>query len=94
MYVSLHSADPQGFVGANEIPVARLPVQLVRRRRILRNKRKLDFENMPATVVTHVAIWNAPTGGAVLKAGPFADPVETEEGDTFRIAAGDLEAEP
>ncbi len=56
------------------------------------NTNQVDFLNMPAVTVTHMVIWN--NGGTVaIWSGPLAANKVVNAGDTFTVAAGDLDLE-
>lgn len=94
IYVSLHTADP-GDAGANEVTgggYARQAVTLAAAaNKATSNTAVIEFTNMPAVTITHVGIWNAPTGGNLLMYGPLTTPKTVNAGDTVRFNVGDLD---
>lgn len=94
LYVSLHTADPSG-TGANEVTGGSYARQSVSfnsaSSKATSNSADIDFAGMPAVTVTHVAIWDASSGGTVWWEGSLTAQKTTESGDTLRIPAGDLD---
>jgi hypothetical protein len=93
VYVSLHSADP-GETGANEISggsYARKQVTFnAPSGGSMTNSNLLRWDNMPAVTVTHVALWDAATGGNCLWTGALTASVTVSAGASFEIAPGNL----
>jgi hypothetical protein len=93
VYVSLHTADP-GETGANELTgggYSRKPVTFnAPSGGSMTNSADIDFPNMPAATITHVALWDAASAGNCLWTGALTAPKTTNAGDTFRIPAGQL----
>lgn len=93
VYLSLHSADP-GETGTSEISGGGYARQAISWNApsagSMTNSADINFTNMPAVTVTHVAIWDASTAGNVLWSGALTAAKTTNAGDTFRIAAGNL----
>jgi hypothetical protein len=54
------------------------------------NSADIDFPNMPAATITHVALWDAASAGNCLWIGALTTSKTTNAGDTFRIPAGQL----
>lgn len=50
----------------------------------------LTWTNMPATTVTHIAIWDSSTGGNGLFHGSLTASKAVNGGDTFKILSGNL----
>ena len=95
VYVSLHTADP-GEAGANEVAGGSYARQAsggfaAAAGGTTDNDAIIDFTLMPAETMTHVGIWDAVTAGNFLIGGALAANKTTNAGDTFRIAAGDLD---
>lgn len=55
------------------------------------NTGSLNFPNMPGVTVTHVAIYNAVSGGNMLYHGALAAPVVVAAGNTFTFGIGELD---
>jgi len=95
VYVSLHTADP-GEAGANEVAGGSYARQAsggfaAAASGTTDNDAIIDFTLMPAETMTHAGIWDAVTAGNFLVGGALAAGKTTNAGDTFRIAAGDLD---
>lgn len=50
----------------------------------------VQFDNMPACVVTHIGIANSSTGASLLTYMALPSPITVPVGGQFRIATGDL----
>jgi hypothetical protein len=95
VYVSLHTADP-GETGASEVTGGSYGRQgpetfSAAAAGASDNDTQIDFTNMPAATVTHVGLWDASTAGNFLWGGSLTTSKSLNAGDTFRIAAGDLD---
>ena len=55
------------------------------------NSSSISFTSMPAVTVTHIGVFDASTGGNLLLHGALASSVVAASGDTFTIAANDLD---
>lgn len=55
------------------------------------NSIAINFPNMPAVTVTHVALWDAVTGGNLLYHGPLSPSRVVAVGNTLQFAIGDLD---
>lgn len=55
------------------------------------NSSSINFPNMPAVTVTHVAIHDAITGGNRLYHGPLTSPQVVVAGNIFGFAIGELD---
>ena len=55
------------------------------------NSSSISFTSMPAVTVTHIGVYDASTGGNLLLHGALSAPVVAASGDTFTIAANDLD---
>jgi hypothetical protein len=93
VYVSLHTADP-GETGANELTGGGYSRKAVTFNApsggSMTNSADIDFPNMPAATITHVALWDAASAGNCLWTGALTTSKTTNAGDTFRIPAGQL----
>lgn len=93
-YISLHTADP-GETGASEAAgggYARQQAAFAAAAAgATQNSAIIDFTGMPAATITHVGVWDALAAGNFLWGGALTAPKTTNAGDTFRIAAGDLD---
>lgn len=95
VYVSLHTADP-GEDGATEASGGSYARQAsggfaAAAAGTTDNDAIIDFTSMPAATITHVGIWDAVSAGNFLIGGALSASKTTNAGDTFRIAAGDLD---
>lgn len=95
-YISLHTASPSDAnVTTTEVVGGQYQRALAQfaaasTAGTTSNNNTLAFAGMPATTVTHVAIYDAPTGGNLLYHGALTAPVIVTAGGTFVIAAGNL----
>lgn len=94
VYISLHSSDPAGD-GANEISGGSYARQTLMQFTQAKNGEKasskdLMFEDMPKTAVTHIGVWDKPTGGNLLWGAELLAKKNVDEGDTFKVGAGRL----
>ena len=96
VYVSLHTGNP-GETGTSEVTAGanayarQLASFTAPSTKASSNSADLIWTNMPATTITHIGIWSAATGGTFWWGGALAASKTTSAGDTFRIAAGDLD---
>lgn len=94
VYVSLHTADP-GETGASELTGGSYARQSASfdaaASGATANSGAINFTGMPAATITHVALWDASTAGNCLWSGALTASKTTNSGDTFQIAAGDLD---
>ena len=95
VYVSLHTADP-GETGATEVTGGAYARQgpttfSAAASGASANTAQIDFTSMPAVTVTHVGLWDALTGTNFLWGGALTSSKALNSGDTFRIAATDLD---
>jgi hypothetical protein len=56
------------------------------------NSAPVDFTNMPATTVTHAALFDAAVGGNMLLHAALTASKTTNAGDTLTFAVGDIDA--
>jgi hypothetical protein len=57
------------------------------------NASNIDFDEMPSVTTVAIGIFDSLTEGNILLFGNLTDPADTDEGDTLRIAKGDLDIE-
>lgn len=55
------------------------------------NSAIITFNNLTATTITHVSIWDADTAGNMLFFGELNDPITTANGDNLNFDTGDLD---
>lgn len=93
-YVSLHTADP-GETGASEATGGSYARQSaafdVAASGATANSGAINFTSMPATTITHIGVWDASSAGNFLWGGSATASKTTQAGDTYQIAAGDLD---
>jgi hypothetical protein len=93
-YVSLHTALP-GDTGTSEVTGGSYARQSVTFNaagtKATTNAAVLTFATMPAATVTHIGIWGASSAGTIWWQGALSAPKTVGAGDTFQIAAGDLD---
>lgn len=94
VYVSLHTGDP-GETGASEATGGSYARQSAAfdaaASGATANSGTISFTGMPAATITHVGCWDALTTGNFLWGGALSASKATNSGDTFQIAAGDLD---
>lgn len=94
VYTSLHTADP-GETGSSEVTggsyVRKSTTFSAASGGTTSNTAQLEWTNMPAVTVTHVGLWDALTAGNFLWSGSLTTSRTLGAGDTFRIAATDLD---
>lgn len=94
LFVSLHNADP-GETGTNEISggsYARQSLTLsAAAAGATDNTALLQWTDMPADTITHVGIFDAASAGNFLWGGALSASKSVNAGDTFEIAANDLD---
>lgn len=94
LYISLHAGDP-GETGTNEVTggsyIRKVATFNSAATKATSNVAAVTYTGMPATTVTHVGIWSADTGGAFWWGGALSPSKSVGAGDTFQIAAGDLD---
>jgi len=93
-WLALHTADP-GLTGAAEVTGGSYARQLASFGPVANgavvNAEDVDFAGMPAGTLTHVGVWDALAEGNLLYTAEMAVSKRTNEGDTFRLLAGDLD---
>jgi hypothetical protein len=89
--VSLHTADP-GLTGANEVTGGSYARQNIAfdaaSAGAADSTATVDFTAMPACTVTHISIWDNAT---FMMSGPLAASKTVNSGDTFELAADDVD---
>jgi hypothetical protein len=95
VYVSVHTADP-GETGASEVTGGGYGRQgpttfSAAASGTTSNTAQIDFTNIPAVTATHIGLWDAATAGNFLWGGALTSSKTLNGGDTFRIAATDLD---
>lgn len=94
LYLSLHTADPVG-TGANEVTggsYARQTVDFTTAASgAITSSADVEFQGMPGATVTHVALWDAASGGTVWWEDALSVQKVVAAGDTFRVSAGDYD---
>lgn len=102
VFMTLHSADP-GETGASEISASdssQLVIQVTRNTDwnsassgLTDNANAFTWSGMPSATVTHVGMWDNSAGAArnFLMGGSLSATAILNSGDTFEIAAGDLD---
>jgi len=96
-YCSLHQSDP-GTTGASEVTGGSYARQAITfsaaAASAMTTSAALTFTSMPDTTgddISHVGIWTAVSAGTFLIGGALTAAKVTNSGDTFEIAAGDLD---
>ena len=93
IYISVHSASPGG-TGANEIASTTRQGDTAFNAAssgATANTSAITFTSMPSATVSHIGIWDAAASGNFLWEGALSSSVVCGSGDTFEIAAGDLD---
>lgn len=94
VYGSLHTADP-GETGTAEVTGGTYARQSVAfttgTAGTCSNSGTISWANMPAGTVVGVGLWDADSSGNFLWGGTLTANKVTNLGDTFQIAAGDLD---
>lgn len=98
VYVSLHTGDP-GDNGANEVTGGTYARQScafdAAATNHTQNTAAINFTLMPAiaspSYITHFGLWSLASGGVFQGGGTMTANKETNAGDTYQIAAGDLD---
>ena len=95
VYLALHTADPTEAGTGTEVSGGSYARQAVAfdaaASGATQNTSAVSFTNMPAATVTHVGVWDASTNGNLLFYGALAASKTTNAGDTFTVAAADLD---
>lgn len=95
VWVQIHTGDP-GAAGTANIALNTTRQQAafgsVASAGAISNSSPLSWPNVPAAeTYTHVSFWTAATGGTFTGSDDLADPRAVQVGDTFTIAAGDID---
>jgi len=94
IYVSLHTGDP-GDTGASEVTGGGYSRQAAAfesaATKHTQNSGEISFSNMPAALVTHLGLWGASSGGVFWWGGALTASKNVGDGDTLKIASGDLD---
>lgn len=102
VWMSLHSGDP-GETGASEISASgggQLRIQVTRTTDwnsassgLTDNKTAFTWSAMPSATVTHIGMWDDSSGATenFMAGGSLSATAILNSGDTFEIAAGDLD---
>lgn len=93
VYLTLFNGSPtDSGTGGTEVAVTRQAAAFgAASGGAVSNSSNISFTSMPAGDVTHVAIYDASSGGNLLFHGSLSSPVTTASGDTFTIEANDLD---
>jgi hypothetical protein len=93
-YVSLHTANP-GDSGTSEVTGGSYARQSctfsTSSASATENSGAINFTNMPATTVTHFAVWDNVSAGTIWAYGTLTASKTTEAGDTLSFAAGAID---
>lgn len=96
VYLSCHTANP-AETGANEVTGGSYARQAIAFDapvgNVVSNSAQIEFTGMPATTVTHLALWDAASAGNCLWDGAMAASRTLEAGDTLRFAAGTVDVD-
>lgn len=94
LYVALFTSDPGEAGGGTEVTgggYARQPIDFnAASGGSATSDGQVDFSNMPASTVTHMAIYDASTSGNLLYYGVLGSPKTIEAGNTATLADDDL----
>jgi hypothetical protein len=94
LYVSLHTANPTDS-GTSEVTggsyIRKVVAFDAAATSHTQNTGAVSFSGMPATTVTHFAIWSAESGGTLWVYGSLSANKTTTAGDTLTFAAGDID---
>jgi hypothetical protein len=95
LFLSIHTADP-GNTGANEYTAysgTRPSVTFAAAASAASaSTNQQDFTGMGATVITHVGLWSAASGGTFQGGGALTSPATVNAGQTLRFLAGAVSA--
>lgn len=92
-YVALFTAAPGETGGGTESTggsYARQSATFTRSGQTVSNAGVLSFANMPASTITHFAVFDAVTSGNMLYHGPLTASKTLDAGDTAQFAIGAL----
>lgn len=94
-YFSLHTADP-GTTGANEVSGGSYARQsgagkfAAAASSAIASNAAITWTVLPAVTVTHVAVWDASSGGNFLRGGALTNSRTVEAGGSLTINSGNL----
>lgn len=96
LYLALHTADPLDDGSGAEVSGGSYARQVctssfaTAASGSVSSNADISFTSMPATTVTHVAIWDAATAGNMLWRATLDASKTTNSGDTFTVSSGNL----
>jgi hypothetical protein len=95
-YVALHTASPGNEGASNEVSGGGYARQnctawTTPASGANSNNAEIQFTLMPAVTVTHFSVWSAASGGTCMWTGALVQSKVVADGETVRIAAGDLD---
>ena len=98
LYLALHTANPDEDGSGAEVSTsgtayARQTVAFTTSGNTTSNSAAVEYSTATANfgTVTHVGVWDAPTGGNLLAHAALTSSKTIETGDVFRVPAGDLD---
>jgi len=98
LYLALHTADPAEDGSGTEVSTsgtayAREEVAFTTSGNTTSNTAAVEYSTATANfgTVSHVAVWDASTGGNMLAYAALTSSKTIETGDVFRVPAGDLD---
>ena len=98
LYLALHTANPDEDASGAEVSTsgtayARQTVAFTTSGNTTSNTAAVEYSTATANfgTVTHVAVWDASTGGNMLAYAALTSSKTIETGDVFRVPAGDLD---
>jgi hypothetical protein len=94
VYVKLHTGDPGGAGTSNAATetTRQAATFAAASSGALTNSSDIDWTNVAASeTLTHISLWTASSGGTFLGSDDLSSSAGVTAGDTFRIAAGDLD---
>ena len=98
LYLALHTADPAEDGSGAEVSTsgtayARATVAFTTSGNTTSNTAAVEYATATANfgTVSHVAVWDASTGGNMLAYAALTSSKTIETGDVFRVPAGDLD---
>ena len=98
LYLALHTANPDEDGSGTEVTTvgtayARATVAFTTSGNTTSNTAAVEYSTATANfgTVSHVAVWDASTGGNMLAYAALTSSKTIETGDVFRVPAGDLD---
>ena len=98
LYLALHTANPAEDASGAEVSTsgtayARAEVAFTTSGNTTSNTAAVEYSTATANfgTVSHVAVWDASTGGNMLAYAALTSSKTIETGDVFRVPAGDLD---